>query len=427
MLYVLPGPVTPKGRVAGEESDTKNKFDPGGTQTECETFYYIRVSGVIGDVAYWEKKMKKLFFLGTLLILVLALACSLKEPDNGTLTHYKSFSQLTDPRDFSSMLDDLPADVIGICRIAKQQTVHHNLLPYFGVPSSKREEMNRIWPSGEPIPGLSVMLCALKESEPYNLSDERQIEQRLIGACMLESVFLTGLLRYRGIPARIRAGYFKDIMANREHVVSFWENVSRAKGVEMELMEENPEQWKKMMNAITMREQIEVNKRIEHWICEYWDENEDRWRLLDANDTFLWASSGLDVGFHLPAEHYQFAFEAWKRMRSTEDFDPDQYQEYPQDGRSHIRSSLLLDFYNLLNHEMAGFDDQAGKVMEFIKRKAYEEASTQELEELDALAELLSQNPTKEELITFYKESTTLRIEAAEKDPYSFVFNTSSG
>jgi nicotinic acid phosphoribosyltransferase len=131
----------------------------------------------------------------------------------------------------------------------------------------------------------------------------------------------------------------------------------------------------------------------------------------------------LDVGFHLPAEHYQYAFEAWKKMRSTEDFNPDQYQEYPQDGRSHIRSSLLLDFYNLLNHDMAGFDDQTGEVMGFIKRKANEEASTQELAELDALAELLSQDPTKEELIAFYQESTALRLEAAEKDPYSLVFD----
>lgn len=366
--------------------------------------------------------MKKIFPLVAVFILMFSISCLWKGPDTGNYTHYKSFSRLTDPKDFSFMLQGLPDGILEICEIAKQQTVHQNLLPYFGIPSSKWREMNRIWSSGAPIPGMSDMLAALKEAEPSNLYDRRQVEQRLIGACMLESVFLTGLLRYKGIPARIRAGYFKDTMANQEHVIDFWENVSRAKGVERELMEEDPEQWKELMNEITMREQIEVNKHIEHWICEYWDKNENRWRLLDANDTFLKASSGLDVGFHLPAEHYQFAFEAWKTMRSTKDFNPAQYQEYPQDGRSHIRSQMLLDFFCLLNHDMAGFDDQSGDVMAFIKRKTYAETSPEELGELDMLAALLALNPTKDELVTFYRNSKTLQIEEAEKDPYSFVF-----
>jgi hypothetical protein len=177
------------------------------------------------------------------------------------------------------------------------------------------------------------------------------------------------------------------------------------------------------MNAITMRQQIEVDKHIEHWICEYWEKNEERWRLLDANDTFLEASSDIHVGFFLPKKHYEFAFEAWQKMRSTEDFNPYQYAEEPQDGRSHIRSQMLLDFYCLLNHDMAGFDDQSGDVMKFIKRKRYEDASTDELKELDALAELLAQCPTTDELVEFYRRSKTLRLEAAEKDPYSFVYS----
>lgn len=184
-----------------------------------------------------------------------------------------------------------------------------------------------------------------------------------------------------------------------------------------------PKAWKEAMNAITMRQQIEVDKHIEHWICEYWEKNEERWRLLDANDTFLEASSDIHVGFFLPKKHYEFAFEAWQKMRSTEDFNPYQYAEEPQDGRSHIRSQMLLDFYCLLNHDMAGFDDQSGDVMKFIKRKRYEDASTDELKELDALAELLAQCPTTDELVEFYRRSKTLRLEAAEKDPYSFVYS----
>jgi hypothetical protein len=366
--------------------------------------------------------MKRIFISGSMLIPMLVLACSVRKPDAGNYAHYQSFSRLTDPKDFSFMLADLPEDIFEICEIARQQIVHHNLLPYYGITQDRREQMNRIWPQGKPIPGMSEMLAALKDAEPHNLYAKRAIEHRLIGACMLESTFLTGLLRYRGIPARIRAGYFEDIMGNRDHVVAFWENVSRARGIERELLEENPQQWKEIMNAITLSEQIEVDKHIEHWICEYWDKDEERWRLLDANDTFLKASSGLDVGFHLPTGHYQFAFEAWKEMRSKEGFNPDQYAEGRQDGRSHIRSQLLLDFYSLLNHDMAGFDDQSGATMEFVKRKTYQDASIQELKELDVLADLLSRGPTPQEIVAFYRTCSTLRLEAAESDPYSFIY-----
>ncbi len=363
--------------------------------------------------------MKNLILSGSILISILLLACS----NNNNYTHYLSFSRLTDPKDFSFMLDNLPEDIISICKIAKQQTVHHNLRPYYGIPRNMWADMNTIWQSGAPIPGMRDMLAALKEAEPHNIYDERRIEQRIVGACMLESALLTGLLRYKKIPARIRAGYFKNTMKNAEHVINFWENVCRAKGVRRDLIEEDPAAWKELMNAITMRTQIKVNKHIEHWICEYWDANQGRWRLLDANDTFLKASSGIDVGFHLPREHYEFAFEAWHKMRNTEDFNPDQYQEDPQDGRSHIRSQMLLDFYCLLNHDMVGFNDQSGKAMEFIKGKRYEDTSPDELEELDALSEFMAQAPTMDELKEFYYKSNTLRLEAAEKDPYSFVFS----
>jgi hypothetical protein len=71
---------------------------------------------------------------------------------------------------------------------------------------------------------------------------------------------------------------------------------------------------------------------------------------------------------------------------------------------------------------MAGFDDQLGEVHRFIKEKKYETASDIELMELDGLARLLSRAPTVEQLVDFYYQSKTLRIETAEKDRFSHVF-----
>jgi hypothetical protein len=126
------------------------------------------------------------------------------------------------------------------------------------------------------------------------------------------------------------------------------------------------------------------------------------------------------VGFHLPRRHFELAHEAWRRTR-TGAHDPDQYAEEPQDGRSHVRSQLLWDYYSLLNHDLAGVDAGDGADDEFVKRRAWDELSDTELEELDRLADVLSRDPPTDELVAFYRATPGLRIAGAEQDPHSFV------
>jgi hypothetical protein len=296
--------------------------------------------------------------------------------------------------------------------VAQQQTIHHNLLPYFGISRNRWDGMARVWP-----PRLEAILEALHTRPPYALAVPREPEDRIVGACMLESHFLTGMLRYAGFPARVRAGYFRGIRADAAHVVRFWERVMREKRVQGELLERDPVAWAASVNAYTAHKN-EIDHRIEHWICEYWDHQEKRWRLLDANTTFLEAHSDLRVGFHLPAQHFERAHEAWRRLRDHY-VDPDQYAEEPQDGRSHIRSQLLWDFFSLLNHDIAGCDDEPGPAKAFVKQQAFSESPEEELEELDRLADLLAEDPPRERLVEFYRTCRTLRRARVEQDPYS--------
>ncbi|UCF67199.1 MAG: hypothetical protein JSV80_15695 [Acidobacteriota bacterium] len=340
---------------------------------------------------------------------------------------YRRYSRFTDPGNLSPMLTELPDDVGEIAEVASGLTVHHNLLPYHGVPRSTWPRMKRIWP-----PKMPDLLTALRDTGPGDLYADRPIEQRVVGGCMLESHLLTGMLRYRGIPVRARAGYFKNVQAHAEHVVDFWEKTLKERGINADLLKTDPQRWREEINAFT-RNQVEIDKHIEHWVTEYWNEKTRSWSVLDANTTFLRASSALEVGIHLPREYFEYAFEAWQRMRGSENFNPDQYAEWPQDGRSHIRSQLLWDFYSLLNHDIAGFDQQAWpdddtmsaerEAYVFIKERAFSELSAEELDELDRLALLLAREPTIDELVAFYGDSKTLRLVTAEKDPYSLVFD----
>ena len=315
----------------------------------------------------------------------------------------------------ASMLEGLPDDVVGLCEVAKQQTVHHNLLSYRGVSPANWPAMARVWP-----PYFADILAALRERPPHNLLDERPAEQRVIGACKLESHFLAGLLRAKGIPARVRAGYFQNIRANQEHIVRFWEQNLRAKRVNGDLLDRDPERWRQEVNAFSQRLN-EIDHHIEHWVCEHWDAAAQAWRVLDANTTFLKAHSDLDVGFHLPQQYFESASAAWRSMRASRDFNPDRYVEEPQDGRSHIRAQLLWDFYSLLNHDIAGLGAGMQASYAFVKERRYDDTSRDELRELDRLADVLSGTPSIDDLMDLYCASETLQIPSAETDPYCFV------
>jgi hypothetical protein len=292
-------------------------------------------------------------------------------------------SRFTAPGAFAPMLAQLPAEPRAIASLARAQTIHHNLLPHFGVARDQWPSLPRARP-----PSLEAILQALAATPPHTLSEARRPEQRIVSACVLESHFLAGLLRHRGHRVRIRVGYFKNIRSDAEHVVAFWERVMREKGVQEDLLDRNPELWRETVNPYSQR-QNEVDHHIEHWICELWDEEAAEWRLLDANDEFLRAHSGLDVGFFLAPELFEYSHEGWLRIR-TGDCDPDQYREDEQDGRSHARSQLLWDMASLLNHDVAGMDDPDGRDNAFIKRQTYDETSAAELAALDELASLLS-------------------------------------
>ena len=328
-----------------------------------------------------------------------------------------SLSRFTDPGASVAILDELPSEPREIASIARDQTIHHNLLPYFGVPRDLWPSLPRVRP-----PRLDAILRTLAETEPHALSSTRRAEQRIVGACVLESHFLAGLLRHRGHRVRVRVGYFQNIRGDAEHVVAFWEQVMREKGVEAELLERDPDQWRETVNAYSRRQNA-VDHHIEHWICELWDDEQGCWRLLDANDTFLRAHSGVEVDFFLSGQYFEYAHEGWARVRSGE-CEPDQYREDEQDGRSHARSQLLWDFASLLNHDAAGVDDPSGRDYAFIKRQTYAQTSDAELDALDALAALLADGRV-DELVDFYESMPVLRIEGAEQDRHSAVFGAS--
>lgn len=152
------------------------------------------------------------YFYNKFWILIFAVifsACNKKEQVN---ERYISVSSQTQIIGYEKMLNTLPNDPLSIAEIASKQMIHQNNLGAFNITNNNRTPFP---------PNFSNILDKLEELEPYKLSLERNLVNRLIGACVTESYFLAGLLRYRDIPVRIRAGYFKNINQNPDHIIVF--------------------------------------------------------------------------------------------------------------------------------------------------------------------------------------------------------------
>lgn len=354
--------------------------------------------------------MSKIIILISLLLLVWQIEKdSYAFKSYNDIYDYTSLSRLTDPGEDAELLKDLPDDINTICDIANVQLVHYRMLSQWKIPKNE-------WNISTANHDIKIILDTLMVKGPGNLSKERKLEDRVLGSCTKESIFLTSLLRSKGIPARIRVGYFTNLYRGSK-AIEFWKNVKEYEWLDME--SKYPDDF--TLNA------IEVNRSIEHWITEYWDEETGEWKLLDMRPEYLQAY-GYDVNYHIKEkENFEYAWQVWKRI-NNEDFAPSAYAEGDLDAKSHVRFQLLMDFYSLLNHDGPGLFDSNGKYLDdnderrFLK-KAYDDLTIEEITELDNLAFLLSNNPTVDQLINFYFNNTTLKIASIETDEYSFIYS----
>ena len=347
-------------------------------------------------------------------ILVFLFGCTetIKQgPSRNRAFDYSNYSRLTDPGENEVMLTSLPDDIRQMCDIANVQSSHITMLSQWKIPRAD-------WNLARADHHIKDILDTLKTKGDGTLSLDRELNNRVLGACTKESIFSTSMLRAKGIPARMRVGYLTNLYSG-EKALDFWRNVNKySRPVPADSAQFD-------QYTLYMKE---VNKAIEHWVTEYWDKENQEWRILDIRPEYL-QSYGLEVDYHLPDEYFEFGYEAWKKRNSPE-FKNDAYSEGDLDGKSHIRYQLLMDFYCLLNHDIPGVFDDKGKYIsnkennleiQFLKKK-YEDLSPEEIKELDQLADLLEQRPKVDQLLDFYKNSSTLKINSMMDDPYSLVY-----
>jgi len=181
-------------------------------------------------------------------------------PPDALLDQHRRFSPYTDPGAFGYLYKQLPESLDELCVLIKKQLIHpFDLERYAGkIPKNRVSEDRQ-------LPTVSLMLKKLLERNENGLVATRKPEERLVVACVHHCMLLTSILRSRGTPVRIRAGFAKYIGGR--------------KGI-----------------------------RVTHTICEVWDEKDNRWILVDPD------RQKIDFPYH----EFAFAHETWIHLRNED-------------------------------------------------------------------------------------------------------------
>ena len=189
---------------------------------------------------------------------------------SGIVAFYASHSLMTEPGEASTVINSLPSDVAALTRIIQGLGIYDVVArDFYGFepPESRLTEIH--------LRPIAKRLARIAELDDRPLHIARSPERRLLGRCNAFALMLVTMLRAKAVPARSRCGFAAYF---------------------------NPPDFE------------------DHWVCEYWDARDRRWRLADPQIDEVWRRR-LDIGFDtldLPRTQFLTAGEAWRQRRSGE-------------------------------------------------------------------------------------------------------------
>jgi hypothetical protein len=225
---------------------------------------------------------------------------------DSTLTYFSQQGPISDPGTYASLFDNLPTSIYDLVRIVQGTTIHVFWAERYGVkhtPERQSEVQLRTMPR---------RLERTLELDPRPLTESRTLEQKLVGNCRDHSLLLAAMLRHQGVPARARCGFGAYFLPNHYE---------------------------------------------DHWVTEYWNQDQSRWVLVDAQldalqcDVMKIPFNPLDV----PRDQFIVGGAAWTMCRSG-GADPEQFGIFDMHGLGFIRGNLVRDVASLNKMELLPWD-----------------------------------------------------------------------
>jgi hypothetical protein len=225
---------------------------------------------------------------------------------NSTLTYFTQQGRMSDPGTYVSLYKSLPASISELVKLVQGITIHVFWAERYGlkVPAERMDELQ--------LRSMKKRLARTIELDPRPLGEARTIEKKLLGNCRDHSLLLASLLRHQGIPARTRCGF----------------------------------------GAYFMPDHFE-----DHWVTEYWNQEQSRWVLVDAQlddlqcDVMKIPFNTLDV----PRDQFIVGGKAWQMCRSGEQ-DANKFGIFDMHGLGFVRGNLVRDVASLNKMELLPWD-----------------------------------------------------------------------
>jgi hypothetical protein len=182
--------------------------------------------------------------------------------------YYRGEASMSAPGSQDSALRELPREIGALRDIIQGVLIHADLAPWlYDVKfSEQRYDDKHVRPVAE-------VLSRIRELSAQPLTFARKPADRLATVCRHFSLLLCAILRQQGVPARTRVGFGAYFNAG---------------------------------------------KFEDHWVCEYWNAQQARWTLVDAQldeiqrKTFKIDFDPLDV----PHNRFIIAGDGWQMCRS---------------------------------------------------------------------------------------------------------------
>lgn len=233
------------------------------------------------------------------------------------ISFYKDASKFTDISSYASCIQQLPNNVEDLCKFVQNNLIHAYWIEKYGCYI---EESVRLTEMQTRYAKDILELATLKSQN--TLSESRSPDKKVVSICRDFSLMLCSVMRARGIPSRVRCGFATYLTPNHYE---------------------------------------------DHWVCEYWDTNESRWIMVDAQLDEIHREI-LNFGFNpydVPTTKFLYAGKAWELCRLNQE-SPEKFGILGLNGLPFIKGNLIRDIYALNKTELLGWDTGWGILQEYM-------------------------------------------------------------
>jgi hypothetical protein len=271
------------------------------------------------------------------------------------LTYFARHGKMTDPGPYDNLYFDLPSEIPALVQIVQGLMVHVFWAERYGLNLTEERKAE------VQLRSMERRLARTLELDPNPFTTPRQNEKKIVGNCRDFSLTLASMLQSKGIPARPRCGFGAYFLPNHYE---------------------------------------------DHWVCEYWNEAEKRWLLVDAQLDEL-QRSVLEISFNtldVPRDQFIAGGAAWRMCRNG-DANPDQFGIFDMHGVDFVKGDFIRDVASLNKTELLPWDCWGMILMDYVT------LPPDDLSMLDRLADLTYGDvPDFDRVRQLYESDPRLRV-----------------